>query len=245
MGYDAEAKVGYDVVRFLREEGIFPARREIIVMLKIKNGQTLLFIGDSITDAGRGRPVGEGNKLGAGYPSQVADILAATSPELNIRVLNTGVSGNTVRDLNGRWQKDVLDLSPHYLSIMIGTNDVWRQFDRPNNPESHVLPDEFETTLRNLIRKTQPSVKEITLLTPFYIEPDLTNPMRIKMDSYGKIVKKIAKETGCAFGNTQDAYNIALKSRPSSAWSGDKVHPNAAGHMILTRTFLKTIDYKW
>jgi lysophospholipase L1-like esterase len=211
----------------------------------LQNGQTLLFIGDSITDAGRARPVGEGNGLGSGYPSQVNALLAGTYPERKIRVLNTGISGHTVRDLAGRWERDVLDLKPDYLSIMIGTNDVWRQFDRPNNPEAHVLSEEFEKTLRELVLKTKPTVKGITLLTPFYVEPDANNPMRKKMDDYGKIVQRVAKETGCAFGNTQDAYNKALKSRAFGEWAGDKVHPNAAGHMILARTFLKTIGYKW
>jgi lysophospholipase L1-like esterase len=213
----------------------------------LQNGQTLLFIGDSITDAGRARPVGDSEKsgLGGGYPSQVNTLLSATYPERKIRILNTGISGHTVRHLAGRWERDVLDLKPDYLSIMIGTNDVWRQFDRPDYPEIHVLPEEFEKTLRELVLKTKPTVKGITLLTPFYVEPDVTNPMRKRMDSYGKIVQKIAKETGCAFGNTQEAYNKALKSRQFSDWAGDKVHPNAAGHMILARTFLKTIGYKW
>jgi lysophospholipase L1-like esterase len=214
-------------------------------MLRITNGQTLLFIGDSITDAGRGRPVGEGNKLGGGYPAQVAALLAATYPEHNIRVLNTGISGHTVRDLKGRWDTDVMDLRPDYLSIMIGTNDVWRQFDSPNNPERWVLPDEFEKTLRALVVRTKSTVKGITLLTPFYIETDMNNAMRQRMDSYGQIVQKIARDTKCQFGNTQDAYNKALKSRTFAELAPDKVHPTAAGHMVLSRVFLKTIDYKW
>jgi lysophospholipase L1-like esterase len=211
--------------------------------MKIEGG-TLLFIGDSITDAGRARPVGEGNGLGGGYPSQVAALLGATYPERKIRVLNTGISGNTIRNLKARWQKDVIDLKPDWLSIMIGTNDVWRQFSGTNNPDS-VFPEEFEKTYHELIAQTRPLVKGISLLTPFYIEPDRDQPMRKRMDEYVKLVRKIAKETGCRLGDTQAPYDKALESVPFAALAGDKVHPTAMGHMVLSRTFLKTIDYRW
>ena len=211
--------------------------------MKIESG-TLLFIGDSITDAGRARPVGEGNGLGGGYPSQVAALLGATYPERKIRVLNTGISGNTIRNLKSRWQKDVIDLKPDWLSIMIGTNDVWRQFSGTNNPDS-VFPEEFVKTYNELLLQTKPLVKGITLLTPFYVEPDKDQPMRKRMDEYGQLVRKIAREHGCRFGDTQAAYDKALKSVPFATLAGDKVHPSAAGHMVLSRTFLKTIDYRW
>jgi lysophospholipase L1-like esterase len=211
--------------------------------MKIESG-TLLFIGDSITDAGRARPVGEGNGLGGGYPSQVAALLGATYPERKIRVLNTGISGNTIRNLKARWQKDVIDLKPDWLSIMIGTNDVWRQFQGTSNPDS-VLPDEFEKTYDELLRQTKPLVKGITLLTPFYVEPDKDHLMRKRMDEYGQLVRKIAREHGCRFGDTQAAYDKALQSVPFATLAGDKVHPSPAGHMVLARVFLKTVDYRW
>ena len=211
--------------------------------MKIDSG-TLLFIGDSITDAGRARPVGEGGGLGGGYPAQVNALLGATYPERKIRVLNTGISGNTIRNLKSRWQKDVIDLKPDWLSIMIGTNDVWRQFSGTNNPDS-VFPEEFEKSYRELIEKTRPMVKGITLLTPFYVEPDKAQPMRAQMDVYGKLVQKLAKETGCRFGDTQATYDKALQSVAFSTLAGDKVHPSPTGHMVLSRVFLKTVDYRW
>jgi lysophospholipase L1-like esterase len=211
--------------------------------MKIEGG-TLLFIGDSITDAGRARPVGEDKGLGGGYPAQVNMLLGSTYPERKIRVLNTGISGNTIRNLKSRWQKDVIDLKPDWLSIMIGTNDVWRQFSGTNNPDS-VFPEEFVKTYGELLLQTKPLVKGITLLTPFYVEPDRDQPMRKRMDEYGKLVRKIAKEHGCRFGDTQAAYDNALKSMAFGALAGDKVHPSPTGHMVLSRVFLKTVDYRW
>ncbi len=69
--------------------------------MKIGSGEKLLFIGDSITDCGRARPEGEGSfgALGTGYVAYVVGLLQAVYPELGIRVVNKGISGNTVRDL--------------------------------------------------------------------------------------------------------------------------------------------------
>ena len=101
----------------------------------------LVFAGDSVTDMGSSQPVGEGlkDRLGFGYVRMVENLLAACYPERLIRVTNSGVSGNTSRDLLARWERDVLALKPDYLSICIGINDVWRQFDCPAMPDTLAL----------------------------------------------------------------------------------------------------------
>ena len=59
-------------------------------------------------------------------------LLGAVYPERLIRVINMGVSGNTTRDLKARWQRDVLDLKPDWLSIMIGANESGARTIRRN-----------------------------------------------------------------------------------------------------------------
>lgn len=67
----------------------------------------LVMIGDSITDCGRGQPIGESFKdgLGNGYVSLVNALLTSTYPEHRIRIINTGLGGNTVLDLEARWEQ--------------------------------------------------------------------------------------------------------------------------------------------
>ncbi len=200
-------------------------------------------IGDSITDCGRARPVGEGrnDELGRGYVAIVDAMLNALYPEAAIRTINVGSSGNTVRDLKDRWQSDVIDLKPDWLSIMIGINDVWRQFDAPKRTELHVYPEEYETTLRTLVKQTRPLVKGLVLMTPFYIEPSATDAMRAKMDQYGLMVKKIAGESDAIFVDTQAAFNTALKHQYAGNLAWDRVHPGMTGHMILALAFLRGV----
>ena len=60
----------------------------------------IVFAGDSITDMYSAQPVGEiGDGLGAGYVRIVDSLLSAVYPELSIRITNSGVGGNTSRDL--------------------------------------------------------------------------------------------------------------------------------------------------
>lgn len=213
--------------------------------MDIEAGSRLLFIGDSVTDCGRAQPVGEDRGgLGNGYVAYTAALLGAVVPDLRIRVLNTGSSGNTVRDLAGRWQRDVIDLRPDWLSVMIGINDVWRQFDSPLMIEKQVMPDEYRRTLREIVARAKPILKGLVLMTPYYIELNPTDAMRARMDEYGAIVKQVAEESGARFVDTQAAFNAILEKGvyPATiAW--DRVHPNATGHMALARAFLGAVGF--
>ena len=209
----------------------------------------LVMIGDSITDCGRARPVGEagidGSGLGTGYVSLVDSLLRAAYPQGRIRIVNMGTSGNTVRDLAARWQTDVLDLEPDWLSIMIGINDVWRQFDSPLRTEQQVGLDEYATTLRELATSTRPRVQGLVLMTPYFIEPLRADPMRARMDEYGAVVRRIAAEVGAVLVDTQAAFDgLLAHSHPMTiAW--DRVHPAHVGHMALARAFLNAVGFEW
>lgn len=213
----------------------------------IPDTSKLLFIGDSITDCGRARPVGEGwaGTLGDGYVSQVDGLLLATNPEVRIEVVNTGISGNTVRDLKARWQKDVLDLKPDWLSIMIGINDVWRHFDTRLHTDMQVSHEEYAHTLEELISSTITGLEGLVLMTPFFIEPNHADPMREKMDQYGETVRMLAKKYEAVLVDTQAAFDAVLKKVHPMALAGDRVHPNVGGHFVLARAFLDGIEYKW
>lgn len=215
--------------------------------MKIEAGSKLVMIGDSITDAERARPVGEGlfGAIGNGYVRDVDARLGAVTPQQRFRVVNMGRSGNNVRDLKARWQTDVFDLNPDWLSIMIGTNDVWRQFAIPRQPETHVPIDEYERTLDELVTQTLPTVKGLVLMTPFTIEPNPQDAMRATMDPYGSIVAALAEKHNTLFVDTQDAFKEAMQTYYPATLAWDRVHPNPIGHMVLARAFLNAIGFAW
>ena len=156
-----------------------------------------------------------------------------------------GIAGNTVRDLKARWQSDVLDLTPDWLSIMIGINDVWRQFDSRLQTEWQVPLDEYSRTLEELIRTTLPMLKGLVLMTPYFIEPNRADAMRDMMDRYGAVVRDLAGKYGAILVDTQAAFDEVLEGLHPMALAGDRVHPNLTGHLVLARAFLKAIGYAW
>ena len=188
--------------------------------MKLTQNTKLVMIGDSITDCGRARPVGEGPNggLGSGYVSLVDSLLGAARPDLGVCVLNTGISGHTVRDLAARWQGDVLNLKPDWLSVMIGTNDVWRQFDNPARPEAHVYMEEYEHTLDALVARTLPTLAGLVLMTPFYVQPDRTDPMRVLMDRYGQTVKAVAQSTTPSSWTPRPPTTLSWPTPPRPPW---------------------------
>lgn len=216
-------------------------------MMIITDNSKLVMIGDSITDSGRTQPVGEGlfEAHGKGYVAYVAGLIAASYPERQIRVVNMGTSGNTVRDLKTRWQRDVLDLKPDWLSIMIGINDVWRQFDLPLQTEMHVSLAEYEQTLEELVTAVKPSLKGLVLMTPYFIEPSPADEMRAMMDRYGSVVRGLAQKHSAIFVDTQAAFNAVLKHCYPASLAWDRVHPGVAGHMVLAKAFLEAVGFEW
>ncbi len=211
--------------------------------MNLPDHSRLLFIGDSITDAGRD-PSGEPAPwlpdfgLGHGYVSQIWAWLTAAHPAADVRVFNMGVSGNTVRDLAARWQNDVLDLKPDVLCVMIGINDVWRQFDLPQRCEALVGPEEYRATLDRLIALAKPGLRQLHLASPFFIEPNRDDPMRRRMDEYGRIVRDLAAAHGATFIDTQAAFDAVLAHLHPVALAWDRIHPGPHGHMIIARAFL-------
>lgn len=213
--------------------------------MKFKNYDRVVFAGDSVTDMGSTNPVGEGlfDNLGKSYLRIIENMLVAWYPELNIRITNSGISGNTSRDLAARFDRDVVDLNPQWVSICIGINDVWRQFDTPAIPEWAVTIEEYEKNLEEMILKIKEKVKGIFLCTPYYIEPNVEDAMRKRMDEYGSVCKKMAKKYGCELIDFQSLYNNFCKYKHSSIIAWDRVHPNQMGATLMAKEFLKHCDF--
>lgn len=210
-----------------------------------ENYDKIVFAGDSVTDAESPAPMSEGlfDSLGRGYVRVIENMLVACYPELNIRIVNSGLSGNTSRDLLSRYDRDVVDLKPDWVSICIGINDVWRQFDVPAMTDACVLPDEYEKNVETMILKVKDSVKGIFILSPYYMEPNREDMMRKRMDEYVAICKKLSEKHGCTFVDFQKMYEEFCKIRHSACIAWDRVHPNQMGATLMAKEFLKVCGF--
>ena len=210
-----------------------------------ENYDRIVFAGDSVTDMGSTNPVGEGlfDNVGRGYVRVLESMLAAYYPEVFLRVTNSGISGNTSRDLLERFDRDVVNLHPDWVSICIGINDVWRQFDSPAITDSHVLPDEYEKNVEEMICRINGKVKGIFILSPYIIEPNRQDMMRSRMDEYVEISRKLAEKHHCIFVNFQKMYEDYCKIRHSSYIAWDRIHPNQIGATLMAKEFLSKCGF--
>lgn len=133
--------------------------------------QRILFIGDSITDCGRRNAPHA--PYGNGYVHLVRAFLLARYPQLGLEIVNHGISGNTIRDLAGRWETDVIAEQPDWLSVKIGINDVWRAIS--GRLDEAVPLEEYRDTLRGLLERTRERTHtRLILMEPYVIAPPVT-----------------------------------------------------------------------
>ena len=215
--------------------------------LLFENGDRIVFAGDSVTDMGSVQPVADAmfDNLGHSYVRVIENLLTASYPDVFLRITNSGTSGNTSRDLKNRFDRDVVDLNPQWVSICIGINDVWRQFDVPAMPEYACDPVEYEANLREMIEKIKDRVKGVFLITPYYIEPNRKDMMRARMDEYCDICRRLANEYNCILVDFQQMFENFCKIRHSSYLAWDRVHPNQIGATLMAKEFLSHCGYKY
>jgi lysophospholipase L1-like esterase len=215
--------------------------------VKIPPRSLLVMIGDSITEWGREEPLSDApdDLLGNGYVHFVDALIGAGYPGHRLRIRNMGIGGNTVRDLEARWTKHVLDLKPDWVSVLIGINDVWGQFDLRLPPARQISIKEYESALDRLLSEARPRLKGLILMTPYFVESDRNVPMRAMMDRYGEAVRNLAVKHQAILVDTQAAIDRALRDLSPDDLASDRVHLNALGHMILARAFLQALDYSW
>lgn len=206
--------------------------------------KTLLFQGDSITDAGRTATdnpsfVSPGYPLmgmGFGYPHLLASKICAEHPQ-DWTVLNRAITGNRVVDLYARWKLDTLNLKPDVLSILIGINDVWHEFKRQNGVEAPRY-DEFYRRLLDWCLQTNPNM-QFVLLEPFaFVEGEVTPEWWEDIASRQKIVRKIAQDYKAIFVPLQNVFDEAKKRAPGNFWLADGVHPTLPGHHLIAKAWL-------
>ena len=206
--------------------------------------KVILFQGDSITDAGRNKEKPE--SLGAGYPYLIHAQLACDLPG-KYQVVNRGVSGNRVPDLYARIVRDVLNLKPDYLSVLIGVNDIWHGLDPSRNGTGSVRYRKVYDMFLSEVREELPETK-IIVLEPFVLLGTATENTEEMPDRWTRIstgvwelagiAKELAEKHGALFLPLQKGFDGLCDKAPSSNWLRDGVHPTAAGHEWIKRQWL-------
>lgn len=206
-------------------------------------GTILLFQGDSITDAGRDRARTGANDiraLGLGYPLLLAAELRTQYAERDLQVFNRGISGNTVPNLQARWQADAIALNPAILSILIGVNDIWHVIGKPHEGAAA----RYEAGYASLLAGTRTALPGVRLVVmePFVLRTgSVSDAWFPEFDDFRSAARQVAKGAGATFVPLHDVLQgLARKSSPAY-WAADGVHPTLAGHQAIARQWVKMV----
>jgi len=208
------------------------------------DGGTVLFQGDSITDAGRDKQrqlANDARSFGNGYALMAGASLLEKLANRTLTIYNRGISGNKVYQLRDRWNEDCLDLQPNVLSILIGVNDYWHK----RNGNYDGTPEVYENDYRTLLKQTReilPNVK-LVICEPFSV-PGGTAIGEGWMDEfapYMKSAKKLSEEFDTFYVPYQQIFEEALNHAPAAYWSPDGVHPSMAGAQLMGSAWLKVV----
>jgi len=202
--------------------------------MRIKSNQTILFIGDSITDCGRR---GMSAPLGDGYVKLFADMLAIRHPAKKVTVINKGIGGDKVTGLRTRWNDDVIRHRPDWLSIKIGINDLHSVLRQDPEP---VPPRIYEGAYREVIERTRdafPSCR-LLLIDPFYISTDISptsfrGDVNRRLPEYLRVVASLGRAYGALHVKTHGLFQRLLKHHEPDMFCAEPVHPNLTGHLVI------------
>jgi len=211
-------------------------------MAYLKDGDVILFQGDSITDGNRGRTEDPNHILGHGYQYLVACDLACENLDVNATFINRGISGHRVSDLYGRWNEDALLLKPTVLSNLVGINDIGFEYD-------HKLPADparFERIYRMLLEESLAENPKLLLviMEPFFgLLDDSERSMffHTRTRKLAEVCQKLAEEYRAVFVPLQEMFDSYIGRLPTEQLLWDGVHPTFVGHGLVAAQWKKYV----
>jgi lysophospholipase L1-like esterase len=190
--------------------------------LKIADGDSIAFLGDSITQFGWDQP--------GGYVRQV--IAGFKSIGLKIKPFPAGISGQTSAQMLARIQKDVIDKKPTWMTLSCGVNDVWH---------NAVSLDDYKKNVTAMVDQAQAAGIKVMLLTPTPIM-EVDNDFNKKLADYNDFLRQFAQAKNIPLVDVNTAFWTKLKAAPpapgTTLLTVDGVHPNPEGNFVFASNIL-------
>ncbi len=206
-----------------------PAPADSPKQMQLKQGEQIVAIGDSITAEG-------------GYLNDIDAVLAKRYPDLKIpAVINKGIGGQKAEDLVPRFDKDVVQLKPAYVTLSIGINDVWH---RLGNPHDAKVLAAYKRNVAKMVDAAQQAGIKVILLTPTVIGEDANTKGNKRLTMYIDAEKQIAAEKKCQLVDLHAMFLTALKQKPADKkyWlTRDDVHMQPPGNAIMAIGVLRAL----
>lgn len=211
-----------------------PTFQKIVDKIDLKDGDTLVFLGDSITHQ-------------CLYTQYIEDFYYTRYPKARIRFHNAGVGGDRAADALVRFDEDVAAFKPKYVTILLGMNDgSYREFDK-------AVFDTYQRDMTTLLDKLGEIGTTIIPMTPTMHDARAAR-LRGKpgeprdtyyngvLALYGAWLREMAQQRGLGFVDMYSPLNqLTLAERKKDAnftLIKDAVHPDAPGQVVMASAIL-------
>ena len=204
----------------------------------LHEGDRVVFFGDSITD----------QRL---YTTFTETYVVTRFPKMNLTMVHSGWGGDRVTGGGGgpvdvRLWRDVLPFNPTVVTIMLGMNDgSYKAFDQPTY-------DKFTTGFKYIVdtlKKQDPGVR-ITAIQPSPYDDVTRAPLfeggyNAVLLRFSDFLKQLATDQKLGLADLNTSVVAALRKAnaadPTNAAKliPDRVHPGAAGHLLMAEALLK------
>ena len=192
--------------------------------VQVEKGQTIAFLGDSITQAGA-RP--------GGYCQLV--IQALNDRGLEVKPVYAGVSGHKCDQMLARLEKDVHAKKPDWMTLSCGVNDVWHSLRNRGIPL-----DEYKVKITDIVDRTQAAGIKVMILTSTMIKEDPDTALNKMLAPYNAFLKTLAKEKNCLFADLNADMQAALEPGvKGNQLTSDGVHMNPKGNLMMAKGVAK------
>jgi len=194
----------------------------------VKDGQTVAFLGDSITEGGWSNP--------GGYVRLVVTGLEANG--IKVKPVPAGISGHKSNQMLQRLQRDVLDKKPDWMTLSCGVNDVW-------HGANGVPLDSYKTNIAAIVDQCQAAGVKVMILTATVIGEDLDNDNNRKVAPYNEHLRGLAKEKNCLLADLNALFQEAIKAsgKRGHVLTSDGVHMNPAGDQLMAQGILQAFGF--
>lgn len=206
-----------------------------------QEGDRAVFLGNSITDGGH-------------YHSYIWLYYMTRFPEMNLRVFNAGIGGDTAFDMNKRLDGDVFSKRPTVLMVTFGMNDSGYQEYKGDNAKEFG-DSRYNECYKNFQAmegrfKALPDTRVVMMGSSPFDETVVIkdNTPLIGKNAVMKRIVEFQKESAMKnqweftdLNQPMTAINEYYQQKDSSftICGSDRIHPDNDGHMIMAYLFLK------
>jgi len=201
----------------------------------LKKGARVAVVGDSITE----------QKL---YSKYIETYLLACLPELDLRVIQLGWSGETAPGFANRMNNDLMPWRPDVVTTCYGMNDgSYKAYDES-------IGKRYAGAMADIVGRLKKSGATVVVGGPGVVDSkffqgggEKPKVYNANLQQLGALAKKIAEENGFPFADVHGAMLQAMeKSKPVlgetyDVGGKDGVHPGPNGQLVMAYAFLKAM----